>query len=128
MNYKRRIYNFQSHVKKRGFEGALIVPGSNFYYLTGLNPLGTLERLFVLIVPSQDSPTVIAPQIYEEELSEFDGEVILWSDSENPYKIFATKVRETFKESEKLLIDDTMPVGTFLKVQKVLDKYYPSSH
>lgn len=123
MNYKRRIYNFQSHVKKRGFEGALIVPGSNFYYLTGLNPLGTLERLFVLIVPSQDSPTVIAPQIYEEELSEFDGEVILWSDSENPYKIFATKVRETFKESEKLLIDDTMPVGTFLKVQKVLDKY-----
>lgn len=123
MDYKRRMHKFQVHLGEKGLGGAFVVPGSNFYYLTGLNPLGTLERLFVLIVPAEGSPTVIAPRLYEKELEEFNGEVVLWSDSEDPYKIFATEIKETFKEGEKLLIDDTMPVGVFLKAKDVLDKY-----
>ncbi|ACS89882.1 MULTISPECIES: Xaa-Pro peptidase family protein [Thermococcus] len=123
MDYKRRIHKFQAHFGKKGFEGALVAPGSNFYYLTGFNPLGTLERLFVLILPSEGLLTAIAPRLYEKELEEFNGEVVLWSDSENPYKIFATKIKETFKEGEKLLIDDTMPVGVFLKAKDIFDKY-----
>ncbi|RLF77857.1 aminopeptidase P family protein, partial [Thermococci archaeon] len=30
------------------YMGALITPGTNFYYLTGLNPSATGERLFLL--------------------------------------------------------------------------------
>lgn len=123
MSYEKRMRRFQEHFRKKGFSGAFVTPGSNFYYLTGLNPLGTLERLFVLIIPAEGSPIVFAPRLYEKELEEFKGEVVLWDDSENPYKMFGTKIKETFKEGEKLLIDDIMPVGAFLKVKGTLNKY-----
>jgi len=129
VNYMKRIHNFQIHLGKNGFDGAFIVPGSNFYYLTGLNPLGTFERLFILIVPAEGVPTIVAPQLYENELEGFNGEVLLWSDSENPYKIFEGKVCETFKERQRLLLDDVMPAGVLLRLESVLDKYelYPLS-
>lgn len=44
-------------MKERGFEGALISPRTNFYYLTGLHLHETEERPTLLVVNSDGEIT-----------------------------------------------------------------------
>ena len=118
MDYRRRVLKLQEMMKEGGAVGALIAPGSNFYYLTGINPLGSLERLFLLLIPAEGEPAIIAPKLYENELSEWElGRVFLWRDGENPYMLFGKILTESFPEKGKVLVDDNMPVGILLKAE-----------
>ena len=109
--------------KMESWDAALISPGANFYYLTGLNPLGTLERLFLLVVPSSSSPFIIAPKLYEHELQDFPLEVIFWSDDENPYLIFRSQMERIGRENGRILVEDQMPAGVLLKLLQALKGY-----
>ncbi len=118
MDYRKRISKLQEVMRKEEAVGALVAPGSNFYYLTGINPLGSLERLFLLLIPAEEEPSIIAPQLYENELDSWElGRVFLWRDGENPYALFASILAKNFPEKGRLLVDDTMPVGTLLKAE-----------
>ncbi|WP_461866338.1 aminopeptidase P family protein [Thermococcus sp.] len=118
MDYRRRISKLREMMEENEAVGALIAPGSNFYYLTGINPLGSLERLFLLLIPSEGEPAIIAPQLYENELSTWElGRLFLWHDGEDPYQLFRRVLEENFPKNGKLLVDDTMPVGTLLKAE-----------
>ncbi len=105
------------------WDAAIISPGTNFYYLTGLNPLGTLERLFLLVVPGESSPFIIAPKLYEQELKSFPIEIIFWSDSEDPYYIFREKIENIGRKMGKMLIEDHLPAGILLKMLDALKDY-----
>lgn len=118
MDYQRRVSKLQEMMREREAVGALIAPGSNFYYLTGINPLGSLERLFILLIPAEGEPAIIAPRLYENELSEWGlGRVFLWRDGQNPYTLFGKILAESFPEKGEVLVDDTMPVGILLKAE-----------
>ncbi|WP_461863235.1 M24 family metallopeptidase [Thermococcus sp.] len=127
MRYTQRILRLQSMMQKRKVAGALITPGSNFYYLTGMNPLGSLERLFLLIVPAEGEPVIIAPKLYENELGDLEiGKAFLWRDGENPYLLFGRVLFENFPKNSELLIDNNMPVGILLRT-KFLENYQLST-
>jgi len=124
VRYLERFKKFLRLMKESEIAGALIAPSTNLYYLTGINPLRVLERLFILIALVNDDPILIAPKLYENELKEsWVKNVILWKDEEDPYIKFKKIMLEKFREGEKLLIDDTIPASIILKGHNVLDKY-----
>ncbi|MGC8558212.1 MAG: M24 family metallopeptidase [Nitrososphaeria archaeon] len=103
---------------------ALVSTGSNFYYLTGINPQASLERLFMLIVPSESEPFILAPKMYEAELRDASYQIYIWNDWEDPYKA----LNERLKLNKTYLIDDSLPASILLRIQESLSgTFFPLS-
>ncbi|MGB9803531.1 aminopeptidase P family N-terminal domain-containing protein, partial [Desulfofundulus sp.] len=101
------------------YKGALISPGSNLYYLTGINPSSVHERLFLFIVPTEGEPVIIAPKLYQDEVSaSWVTKTMLWDDGDNPYKMLEMVLSAISKhEGCRLLVEDSMPVSVFFNIQ-----------
>ncbi len=117
MDYVGRIQKLQRVMQERDVSWALIAPGPNFYYLTGMSPLGSLERLFFLLVPQRREPVIIAPKLYENDLSDWEsGMVFLWRDDEDPYVLLKEIMGRYTSRDGRVLVDGTIPIGTFLRL------------
>jgi len=99
---------------------ALISPGSNLYYLTGIDPVGTLERLFLLVVPSESSAFILAPLMYKNELESTGLELIMWEDNENPYSLLEKEIDN--EKKAVFAIEESLPVGIFFELNRFLKR------
>jgi len=112
------------------YDGALITPGSNLYYLTGLNPKNVLERLFSVIVYPDKKPVLIIPKLYEDyiEQSSIDFEnIYVWGDDQDPYKYLEKALKDLKGCNKNLLIEDSMSADVLMKIKDLLGKYSWSS-
>ena len=112
-----RIEKFIPLMKKRGFDGALISPGTNLYYLTGLQIHEAGERLTVLVVNSNGDYRLLAPGLYENVVRDFP--VTFWRDGENPYEKLAWILAEFELSSGKLLVEDTMRADWLINILRI---------
>jgi Xaa-Pro dipeptidase len=120
-NFKKFLENLSS-----GYGGAMVSPGYNFYYLTGLQPASTLERLFLLIISGKGNMVILAPRLYEEEIkNSWTGDMMFWDDTDDPYRILCDIINSLtpLNEPQKWLIEDTMPVSMFLKIKKYIKDF-----
>lgn len=107
-----------------GYRGALITPGTNFYYLTGLNPSATGERLFLLALNREGESVIIAPRLYENEVKgNWAGRTIFWGDDENPYLILKGVLDELGLREGRILVEDTMPAMMLVRIENILTDY-----
>ncbi|HEU12922.1 MAG TPA: aminopeptidase P family protein [Euryarchaeota archaeon] len=120
-----RIERLKKSMEGKG-EFALISPGSNFYYLTDLNIMGSMERLFLLVVPLDSEPFIIAPELYGESLHESGLEIELWKDGENPY--LSLKKRLNLK-NKIFFVEDSLPSVMLMEIMKNIpgSKFHPLS-
>lgn len=121
MSSRVNFEKFHNLMVEEGYGGALVSPGSNLRYLTGLSPSATLERLFLLIVPAEGEPIILAPKMYEEEVSDvWFGKMVFWEDGEDPYRIFGELVRPIIRsgKSRKWLVEDSMPAMFMLRLRE----------
>ncbi|NJE30628.1 aminopeptidase P family protein [Thermococcus sp. 18S1] len=109
-----RLSNLVSLMKERNFDGALISPGTNLYYLTGLHIHEAGERLTVLVVSADGDYRLLAPSLYENVVRNFP--VTFWRDGENPYDKLAWILAEFHLSGGRLLIEDTMRADWLMKV------------
>lgn len=61
-NYSKRVERLKKELDEEGLRGAVIVPGPNMRYFTGVNSL-LLERPFMLFVPVDGEPNLVAPAL-----------------------------------------------------------------
>ena len=123
MIYSDRIQRLQNMMEER-YDAALITPGTNFFYLSGLSPAATLERLFLLVVPESGEPQILAPMLYKAELEDsWIEDKIFWEDSENPYEKLMNIFKEIPFNKGVLLIENTMPSIFLLNIEKRLSNY-----
>lgn len=122
-SFRERIFKLISLMKSSGTSGVIVSPGTNLFYLTGLSPSATLERLFVLIISSDGEVKLLAPKLYENELKDAWMDVIIWSDSQNPYDILVSLISKCFRSGGKIAIDDNMQVSHLLRIYDFLRKY-----
>jgi len=81
--YSGRLETLRKRLEKKGLRGAIIVPGPNMMYFTGVNSL-LLERPFMLLVPAEGEPNLIAPTFESGPYAEGPVEMKIhsWTDSE----------------------------------------------
>ncbi|ASJ06624.1 M24 family metallopeptidase [Thermococcus pacificus] len=123
-----RLDRFVSLMKERGFDGALISPGTNLYYLTGLHIHEAGERPTVLVVSSDGNYRLLAPSLYENVVRNFPA--TFWRDGENPYEKLAWILAEFKLSSGKLLVEDTMRADWLINIFRVGNRgfeFYPLS-
>jgi Xaa-Pro dipeptidase len=81
--YGRRLETLRKRLDKKGLRGGIIVPGPNMTYFTGVNSL-LLERPFMLLVPVEGEPHLVAPAFETGPYAEGPVQMKIhsWTDSE----------------------------------------------
>ncbi|WP_456366934.1 M24 family metallopeptidase [Thermococcus sp.] len=114
-----RLNSFVSLLGKGGFDGAIISPGSNLYYLTGLRIHETGERPTLLALSAEGDYRLLAPSLYENTVGDFPA--TFWRDGENPYEKLAWILAEMHISSGKVLIEDTMRADWLIGIMRLGD-------
>jgi len=121
-----RIGKLAKLMKERGFDGALVSPGSNFYYLTGIRIHEAGERPTILTLNADGEFHLLVPNLYENILS--DVPVTFWRDGENPYAKLATIAHELGISDGKILIENTMRADWLIEINRTVRmRPYPLS-
>ncbi len=113
-----RVEKLAELMKKRGFDGALISPGSNFYYLTGIRIHEAGERPTLLAVNPEGDFRILAPSLYENVIQ--NAPVMFWRDGENPYAKLATIAHELGISDGKVLIENTMRADWLIELSRTI--------
>lgn len=92
--YAGRIRKLKVGLRKAGLGGAVIVPGPNMRYFTGVNSL-LLERPFMLLVPADGEPHLVAPALESGPYIEgpLPMKVHSWTDSQGSAGAIAEAVK-----------------------------------
>ena len=73
-----------------GLAGVLVTPGPDLLYLSGYAPVAITERLTMLVIPADGSPSMIVPTLErpdaEEAPSSSELKLSDWSDGSDPYE------------------------------------------
>ncbi len=115
-------------MRENDFNGALISPGTNLYYLTGLYPNEVGERITLLVINADGGYHLLAPSLYESTIQDFP--VTFWRDGENPYEKLAWILAEFELSSGRILIEDTMRADWLMNIMKLGNgnfEFYPLS-
>ena len=123
-SYSSKNFSKFAEIVSKKYDGALITPGSNLFYLTGLDPKNVMERLFVFIVYPNKDTVLISPDLYKDNLNtDWIDKTIFWSDDDNPYDSLEKHLNKINREKGKLLIEDDMDASTVIKLQNFLKKF-----
>ncbi|WP_456420460.1 M24 family metallopeptidase [Thermococcus sp.] len=109
-----RIEKLAKMMRERNFDGALVSPGSNLYYLTGIRIHEAGERPTVLAVNSEGDFHLLVPSIYENTIKDFP--VTFWRDGENPYAKLSAMMRELGIDDGKVLVENTMRADWLIEI------------
>lgn len=112
-----RIGKFVSLINERGFDGAIISPGTNLFYLTGLQIHEAGERPTLLVVNADGNYHLLAPSLYENTIRNFP--VTFWRDGENPYHKLAWILGELELSEGRLLVEDTMRADWLINILRI---------
>lgn len=82
-DYAGRIERLKARLTEAKLEGAVLVPGPNIRYFTGVESL-LLERPFMMLVPTEGRARLVAPKLEAGPYwgSPVDMEIIEWTDSQ----------------------------------------------
>ncbi|WP_457741284.1 M24 family metallopeptidase [Thermococcus sp.] len=113
-----RIGKLAKLMKERNFDGALISPSSNLYYITGLRIHEAGERPTILAVSADGDFHLLAPSLYENVVKDFP--VTFWRDGENPYEKLSAIMKELGINNGKILIENTMRADWLIEINRTV--------
>ncbi len=92
--FSGRVDQLKRRLDGEGLRGAIVVPGPNMAYFTGVNSL-LLERPFMLILPVEGDPHLVAPTFESGPYQSLQLHVRIhsWTDSEGPGGAITEAVR-----------------------------------
>lgn len=121
--YQQRIDQLQSRMSDADAGLTVLFPGPNMTYFSGVETEPS-ERHFLLLVPSNDDPVFMAPELVREEVRESGFDVSFWQDSDNPKDVLSTVLDEIGVPSERILLDDRMWVKFSQDIRELTDAEY----
>ena len=121
--YAERLERLQELVVAAEAEAFFCLPGTNFLYLTGLNPHRS-ERLIALLVPAEGQPEIIAPAFERERLAHnrLFAEVRTWEEDENPFRLVADRLAHPRTRAREILLEASTDVVTAARLERADDR------
>lgn len=92
-----RIETMKKRMQVAHLDAAVLVPGSNFFYLTGLT-MHLSERITMAVIPVRGDAFVICPKLEAEKIRRITGieKIYPWTDEEGPHQA----AHQAFRESK----------------------------
>ena len=106
--YAARLEQLKVKMREKGFQGAILFPSPNLYYMTGFHTFPG-ERLLLAIIPLNGEPFFIAPKLFEGQIRQesYYQEIITWTDEENAYDRLKNVMEAKELLKGKFAVDDT---------------------
>jgi Xaa-Pro aminopeptidase len=90
----RRVVSFAA---EKGLAGVIVTPGPDLVWLTGYQPTAITERLTMLVLSTDNEPTLLVPILERPDVEAAEGagsvSLIDWSDGTDPYEIASPLLR-----------------------------------
>lgn len=116
--FQQRREQLVSHMKQQHIDGAILVPGANMYYFTGLQ-LKQSERLTFAMITADNQLYFLVPQVEVNKVDTSNrGTIFSYSDEEGPTQILEHLKRELGKLQTIGVEYDSMRV----KEQRAIEK------
>ncbi|HET8560487.1 MAG TPA: aminopeptidase P family protein [Marmoricola sp.] len=89
-DYAERMSRATVQAAEAGLDGILVGPGPDLVWLTGYRPTAITERLTLLVLTPDVSPTLLVPTLERPDAESADGAASLvledWQDGTDPYE------------------------------------------
>lgn len=131
----QRVTRLQASIKAAGLDGLFVVPGANFYYLTGLS-MHTWERTTLLFLPAEGPGAMVVPALEAPNARpHFPAEIQFfpWADGERPVGAMADLARAKglkpghyalehlyMRVQERDVIDEVLGCSTFTNADPLI--------
>lgn len=114
----KRIEEFKILMVKNSLDYCIATPGTNFYYLSGIDTF-RMERLIAVIIPIKGEPFIICPSFEEERLRKETciNNFYPWKEDENPYEILEKIIKSRSMKYSCTGIEPTTHFETFVKLK-----------
>jgi Xaa-Pro aminopeptidase len=90
----RRVVN---SADEKGLAGVIVTPGPDLVWLTGYQPTAITERLTMLVLSSDNEPTLLVPVLERPDAEAAAGadsvSLVDWADGTDPYEIASPLLR-----------------------------------
>ena len=118
--YRRRMEKVREEMAKSGTTVFFVSPSSNLLYLTGYALSGD-ERLFLLALPAESEPFLIANLLYKEQTKNLPvKDQIFWKDGEDPFAIVTAELEKRGIKMKKAALEPQMPAFFALPLREAL--------
>ena len=107
--YTERIKKIREVMDRNGIDVFLVSPSSNLFYLTGCD-IGQDERLFLLVLPKEGEPFIIANALYKEQVKHLHvGKQIYWKDGEEPFALLKKEIEKRKIRMQYVSLEPLLP-------------------
>jgi len=93
-DYAARMKRAANAAAEAGLAGVLIAPGPDLVWLTGYQPTAITERLTLLVITREQTPTLVVPRLERPDAAASPGasalEMVDWTDGTDPYQTATT--------------------------------------
>lgn len=118
-----RIERAQGALRHHGIEALLVGPSADLRYLVGYQAL-PLERLTLLVVPVDGSPTLVVPEL-EAPRAEDSGaarhaDIVTWGETADPFRLVIDALTASGIQGGRLAVQDRLWTSFTLRLQDAL--------
>ncbi len=104
-------------VEERGWQGLLVTPGTDLYYLTGYDAV-PLERITCLVLRPGHDPFLVVPRLEllaakASPVGELGLDVVTWDESDDPYE----RITRSLPQGAEYGVDDHMWASKVLSLR-----------
>jgi Xaa-Pro aminopeptidase len=96
-DFAARMRRVVSSAAEKGLAGVIVTPGPDLVWLTGYQPTAITERLTMLVLSTDNEPTLLVPILERPDVEAAEGagsvSLIDWSDGTDPYEIASPLLR-----------------------------------
>jgi Xaa-Pro aminopeptidase len=96
-DFAARMRRVVSSAGQRGLAGVIVTPGPDLVWLTGYQPTAITERLTMLVLSTDNEPTLLVPILERPDVEGAEGagsvSLVDWPDGTNPYEIASPLLR-----------------------------------
>jgi len=96
-DFAARMRRVVSSAGQRGLAGVIVTPGPDLVWLTGYQPTAITERLTMLVLSTDNEPTLLVPILERPDVEGAEGagsvSLVDWPDGTDPYEIASPLLR-----------------------------------
>ncbi|MEQ8172751.1 MAG: aminopeptidase P family N-terminal domain-containing protein, partial [Candidatus Eremiobacterota bacterium] len=117
----RRMEQFKLLMAKNSLDYCIATPGTNFYYITGIDTF-RMERFIGVILPAEGEPFIVCPSFEEERLRKetFINDFYPWKEEENPCEILGKIIKGKGKKHGTTGLEPTTHFETYVKLKEYM--------
>jgi len=107
--YYNRIEKTKREMAKAGIDVFFVSPSSNLFYLAGYAAKGD-ERLFLLALPLEGAPFVLANLLYQNEVQSLPiQDAVFWKDGDDPFVLLKSEIERRKISVRNAALEPSIP-------------------